>query len=636
MTSTADVKMDDKIAIIDEELKQLHTTLQRMGKNSRNTADIFGRRFAVPVDGEHKATQDPLCVTLCNTANPHMRAFHTSWFGFFASFYSTFAAASLAPYIIPDLDLTDKQWGMSGTFAVMGTIFFRLVMGWICDKVGARKGLGFLLLAVSPAIVLMMFANSPGVFIALRCVIGFSLATFVACQTWCAQMFSKSVVGIANATAAGWGNLGGGVTNLTMPFVFLIMASFVDQDFSLAWRISYFVPLAFHLIGGVAVLTARDLPDGNFRELENIGAKQAGNSGVVLKTGFSNVNAWILTLTYGMCFGIELTMNNVAAKYFYTYQGLTPTLSGLCASMWGLMNIIARSMGGWLSDWSNGKAGMRGRLWSCWAVQTIEGVFCILLGAVTVGLDAPHSSSVGGRTVPSFTFLPFDPIRERLGMPTGWVNMNETCAGINTDVPLTMSACQNFNSKLDGAARACLQINNDTVSIMRQTAPCEDGGPCDLQCISYSGTVGQVMLLVVFFSLCVQMAEGLHYGIVPYVSRPALGVVSGMVGAGGNTGAVIAGSIFFQGDFRTDQGIINMGIMIICITALMFLVYFPEHGSMLFPAHGLGSYDPQIIKPPADYRGADSMDYEAAKKNMAAAKKPDEVDAQAATVTASA
>ncbi len=126
-----------------------------------------------------------------------------------------------------------------------------------------------------------------------------------------------------------------------------------------------------------------------------------------------------------------------------------------------------------------------------------------------------------------------------------------------------------------------------------------------------------VMLLVVFFSLCVQMAEGLHYGIIPYVSRPALGVVSGMVGAGGNLGAVIAGRSFFKGAIRTDQGIINMGIMIIAITALIFFIYFPEHGGMLCKAGGLGSYDPQIVKPPTDYRGSDSMDYEAAKKSLA-------------------
>ena len=38
--------------------------------------------------------------------------------------------------------------------------------------------------------------------------IGCGLATFVTSQVWCTQMYSKSVVGLANATAGGWGNLG--------------------------------------------------------------------------------------------------------------------------------------------------------------------------------------------------------------------------------------------------------------------------------------------------------------------------------------------------------------------------------------------------------------------------------------------
>ena len=51
----------------------MHYTLESMGKNSRGTTDIVGRRYVVPVDAEHKATQDPLAVTLCVFANPHMR-----------------------------------------------------------------------------------------------------------------------------------------------------------------------------------------------------------------------------------------------------------------------------------------------------------------------------------------------------------------------------------------------------------------------------------------------------------------------------------------------------------------------------------------------------------------------------------
>ena len=91
----------------------------------------------------------------------------------------------------------------------------------ICDILGPRRGVTFLLWVTTPAIVGMMFVQSAAAWIACRCIIGLSLATFVCSQVWCSQMYAKSVVGIANATSAGWGNLGGGVTNLLMPYIFL-------------------------------------------------------------------------------------------------------------------------------------------------------------------------------------------------------------------------------------------------------------------------------------------------------------------------------------------------------------------------------------------------------------------------------
>ena len=44
-------------------------------------------------------------------------------------------------------------------------------------------------------------------------------ATFVTNQFWCSLMFAPHVVGAANATATGWGNLGGGVTQIFMQFL---------------------------------------------------------------------------------------------------------------------------------------------------------------------------------------------------------------------------------------------------------------------------------------------------------------------------------------------------------------------------------------------------------------------------------
>ena len=53
--------------------------------------------------------------------------------------------------------------------------------------------------------------------------------------------------------------------------------------------------------------------------------------------------------------------------------------------------------------------------------------------------------------------------------------------------------------------------------------------------------------LQVLFSLLVQSSEGATYGVVPFVSKRSLGVVSGFVGAGGNAGSVITQALFFNG-----------------------------------------------------------------------------------------
>ena len=127
------------------------------------------------------------------------------------------------------------------------------------------------------------------------------------------------------------------------------------------------------------------------------------------------------------------------------------------------------------------------------------------------------------------------------------------------------------------------------------------------------------MVIMVLFSTAVQMAEGLHFGIVPSISRPALGVVSGMVGAGGNLGGVIGTRYVVGPTIPLDEGFIRLGIIIMTMSLTMFGIYFPEHGGMLFKAGGLGSYDPQLIKPPDDLKGADQLNYKDSKETTTAA-----------------
>ena len=96
--------------------------------------------------------------------------------------------------------------------------------------------------------------------------------------------------------------------------------------------------------------------------------------------------------------------------------------------------------------------------------------------------------------------------------------------------------------------------------------------------------VQQMMMLggqvLVCFSLFVQMAEGTSYGIVPFMNRPQLAVVSALVGAGGNLGAVIAGFCFYRPiddpllPFQVHAGYVMFWAL------LSPCYYWAEHGGM--------------------------------------------------------
>lgn len=348
------------------------------------SGDSYGKEFALPVDSEHKAT----VFRLFSFAAPHMRAFHLSWISFFACFVSTFAAPPLLPIIRDDLNLTATDIGNAGIAAVSGAVFARIAMGTACDLFGPRLASSALILATAPAVYCTAVANSAASFLLVRFLTGFSLATFVSTQFWMSSLFAGKVVGTANGLAGGWGNLGGGATQLIMPLVFDLIVKIGAVKFT-AWRIAFFIPAFFQTLSAYTIFfLGQDLPDGNYAELQKSGEKHKDNFAAVLRGAATNYRGWILALTYGYCFGVELTIDNIIAQYFYDRFDLNLRTAGMIAASFGLANLFSRPGGGMLSDFMAAKFGMRGRLWTLWVVQTLGGVFCILLGKVgSLGLS---------------------------------------------------------------------------------------------------------------------------------------------------------------------------------------------------------------------------------------------------------
>jgi len=308
-------------------------------------------------------------------------------------------------------------------------------------------------------------------------------------------MFNGKCVGIANATAAGWGNLGGGVTQFLMPLIFRGMVEATGGKIFSAWRWAYLVPGLLHTFAGVAVMfLGQDLPDGNFKMLHTSGQLEKKSASQTQMLGCMNYRMWCMVATYGFCFGVELTMNNIVAGYLYDQFDLDLTTAGVLASCYGLMNLFARSIGGLISDWSSVKFGMRGRLWTLWLCQTLEGILCVFMALAN----------------------------ENLGI---------------------------------------------------------------------------TILFMVLFSICVQASEGASYGIVPFLTRRALGVASGYIGAGGNAGSTICMALFFTDpNIKTYEGIMYMGFTIIAVTLLVIPIHFPMWGSMFFAGDPNVSEEDYYIK----------------------------------------
>lgn len=412
------------------------------------------------------STQKATKINLFDFKSVQMRTFHLSWIAFFLCFFGWFAHAPLMNSTIgPDLDLSKAQKITAFIASVGITIIARLIIGVLSDKIGPRKSYVYLLIFGAFAVSASSFAYNWETYLISRLFLGVIGASFVITQYHTSVMFAPNVVGLANATTAGWGNLGGGVTQAIMPLIASGMLAFGFAESELSkWRPAMFVPAAIMLV--VAVLYwkyTKDTPAGNFEDID-ADTTTAPREKSSFVEAMKDKRVWFLFAMYAGCFGMELFVNGRAATYYQTQFSLSETSAGLIAALFGLMNLFARSMGGFLGDKFSKTGGLAGRVKWLVYVMIFEGIALLIFSRMNI-------------------------------------------------LPVAVAT-------------------------------------------------------MILFSLFVQMAEGATFSVVPFISKKNLGAVAGIVGAGGNVGAVFYAQFLLRSGAPLQDCFMYFGILVSAIGLL--------------------------------------------------------------------
>jgi NNP family nitrate/nitrite transporter-like MFS transporter len=396
-----------------------------------------------------------------------MRTFHVTWLTFFMCFFGWFGLAPLMPTIREDLGLSKAQVGNTLIAAVSATIIARLIIGRLCDTWGPRKTYTALLVLCSIPVYLVGLSHSYETFLLFRLAIGIIGASFVITQYHTSVMFAPNIKGTANAVAGGWGNLGGGITNMLMPLIF---AGIVGLGYTKgeAWRLAMIVPGTLLLICAFLYYKfTQDTPAGNYADIRReVAQKEKPNTWEVVK----DWRVWALAISYSICFGMEITFDNVAALHFVDNFGVDQKMAGLLAGTFGFMNIFARALGGIWADKIGRKNGLTGK----------GRLLAILIAIEGIGLIFFASSAT---------------------------------------LPIAIAS-------------------------------------------------------MVLFALFLKMANGATYALTPFINTKNVGMVAGIVGAGGNIGGMLMGFLFKSENLTYADAFKYIGVAAVAAALLIAVTKF--------------------------------------------------------------
>lgn len=342
---------------------------------------------------------------------PEIKALHLTWIAFYICFFVWFNMAPLATSMLKSVDwLTSDDLRLFAIANVALTIPARILVGMALDKWGPRRVFSVLMVVMATPAIAFAFGETRTQLLVSRLVLSSIGASFVVGIHMTAMWFKPRDIGFAEGFYAGWGNFGSAAAAMTLPMIALhifggddgwryamastaiIMALYgVFYWFAItdgpagtvhhkprkvsAMEVSTWADMikliiwTVPMIGVLSILVWR---------IENMGYISAQGAWIchgvialivvyqviqvlrvnvpILRKGvpdddkyhFNSVAA--LNTTYFANFGAELAVVSMLPMFFEMTWGLTPTTAGMIAASFAFVNLVARPIGGLVSD----------------------------------------------------------------------------------------------------------------------------------------------------------------------------------------------------------------------------------------------------------------------------------------------
>ncbi len=350
-------------------------------------------------------------LNILNFRDPSIRTLHFTWVALFINFMVWFNNAPLVSSITKAFDLSESQWKSLLILNVALTIPARIVIGILVDRFGPRLTFSLLLIISGIICCFYALANSFEQLALAQFLMGFAGAGFVIGIRMVGEWFPAKQVGLAEGIYGGWGNFGAAGAAMILPGLALIFggdngwrysiltagAISIVYGFIYYWAVrntpkgsTYFKPkksgglevssrrdfyfliaMTFPLYGALVLLAWKLSPSGvglisqnayylSYVIISGLCLLQIYQTYQVnkdmLKNGVPEMHRYsfrqvaILNVGYFITFGSELAVISMLPMFFIEVFKLSPVTAGFLAAGFAFMNLLARPLGGLISD----------------------------------------------------------------------------------------------------------------------------------------------------------------------------------------------------------------------------------------------------------------------------------------------